>query len=69
MIGDKIADLQAGWNAGVRASILVRTGHGLATERDHPVEVKKAIVVDTLREAIDWVLRLNTASEAHPEPE
>jgi D-glycero-D-manno-heptose 1,7-bisphosphate phosphatase len=69
MIGDKIADLQAGWYAGVRASILVRTGHGLATERDHPVEVKKAIVVDTLREAIDWVLRLNTASEAHPEPE
>ena len=28
MIGDKLIDLQCGWNAGIKASILVRTGYG-----------------------------------------
>ena len=27
-IGDKLIDLQCGWNAGVKKSILVRTGYG-----------------------------------------
>ena len=33
MVGDKIVDLQAGRNAGVRGVALVRTGHGLETEK------------------------------------
>jgi len=35
MVGDKIVDLEAGKNAGVRAVALVRTGHGLETEASH----------------------------------
>ena len=33
MVGDKIVDLQAGRNAGVKGVALVRTGHGLETEK------------------------------------
>src|SRR5213594_3107755 len=32
MIGDKLIDLECGWNAGVKGSILVRTGHGAKRE-------------------------------------
>lgn len=32
MVGDKISDLDCGKNAGVKASILVRTGYGTETE-------------------------------------
>jgi D-glycero-D-manno-heptose 1,7-bisphosphate phosphatase len=28
MVGDKLIDLECGWNAGVKKSILVRTGYG-----------------------------------------
>ena len=34
MIGDKLIDLECGWNAGVKKSILVRTGYGAELERD-----------------------------------
>src|SRR5579872_4662776 len=33
MVGDKLIDLECGWNAGVKKSILVRTGYGAETER------------------------------------
>ena len=33
MVGDKPVDLEAGRNSGVRASLLVRTGHGRETEK------------------------------------
>jgi D-glycero-D-manno-heptose 1,7-bisphosphate phosphatase len=33
-VGDKLIDLQCGWNAGVKRSILVRTGYGREVERD-----------------------------------
>ena len=32
MIGDKHIDLECGWNAGVKKSILVRTGYGKKVE-------------------------------------
>jgi len=32
MVGDKLSDLECGKNAGVRASILIRTGYGAETE-------------------------------------
>ena len=34
MIGDKLIDLECGWNAGVKKSILVRTGYGAELERE-----------------------------------
>ena len=49
MIGDKLIDLECGWNAGVKRAILVRTGYGEQTLREatsHPDHV-----VNDLREA------------------
>ena len=34
MVGDKLIDLECGWNAGVKKSILVRTGYGAELESD-----------------------------------
>ena len=34
IVGDKLIDLQCGWNAGLRGAILVRTGDGAQTERE-----------------------------------
>lgn len=56
MVGDKLIDLECGWNAGVRASILVRTGYGLETERKHSPQLARAVVVDDLPGAVDWIL-------------
>lgn len=52
LVGDKLADLECGWNAGVRASILVRTGYGRETELKHPAAMARAIVVDDLGGAV-----------------
>jgi D-glycero-D-manno-heptose 1,7-bisphosphate phosphatase len=54
MIGDKLIDLECGWNAGVKASILVRTGYGTDVERCGGIN--KAIVVDDLPAAAKWIL-------------
>jgi D-glycero-D-manno-heptose 1,7-bisphosphate phosphatase len=57
MVGDKSIDLECGWSAGVKKSILVRTGYGVESENeliDHPA---RAEVVDDLTGAADWILR------------
>jgi phosphoglycolate phosphatase-like HAD superfamily hydrolase len=56
MIGDKLIDLECGWNAGVRSSILVRTGYGAKTERESPEQVRRAVIVDDLPAAAGWIL-------------
>lgn len=56
MIGDKLIDLECGWNAGVRKSILVRTGYGAAVEKKAPPELSKAVVVQDFAEAVDHIL-------------
>lgn len=56
LIGDKLIDLECGWNAGVRRCILVRTGYGAETERRPAGELKDAVVVDGLGGAADWIL-------------
>jgi D-glycero-D-manno-heptose 1,7-bisphosphate phosphatase len=55
MIGDKLADLEAGWNAGVKKSVLVRTGYGTELERASAGRLGAAIVVDDLSAAADWI--------------
>ena len=55
-IGDKLIDLEAGWNAGVGRCLLVRTGYGAALEKSAPEQLKAAIVVDNLAAAVDWIL-------------
>ena len=57
LIGDKVIDLECGWNAGVKKSILVRTGYGAEVERQQPGEISRAIVVDDLDGAADWILK------------
>lgn len=54
MIGDKLIDLQSGWNAGVKQSLLVRTGYGREVERK--ADLNGAAVVDDLPAAADWIL-------------
>lgn len=56
MIGDKLVDLEAGWNAGVAGSILVRTGYGAGVELKDAAKLKQAPVVDNLAAAADWIL-------------
>jgi D-glycero-D-manno-heptose 1,7-bisphosphate phosphatase len=56
-IGDKLIDLECGWNAGLKKSILVRTGYGARLEQTEPDTVSAAAVVDDLSAAADWILR------------
>ncbi|HTL16766.1 MAG TPA: HAD family hydrolase [Patescibacteria group bacterium] len=56
MIGDKLIDLECGWNAGVKKSILVRTGYGAELELSRPDELTRAWVVDNLSAAADRIL-------------
>lgn len=63
MIGDRRIDLEAGRNAGCRASILVLTGDGQATLNELE-KSKSAVAPDftasSLVEAADWILGSRT---------
>ena len=56
MIGDKALDVECGTNAGVKLSVLVRTGYG----REHESQLGQAhqpfAVTDTLAEAATLIL-------------
>jgi histidinol-phosphate phosphatase family protein len=56
VIGDKWSDLECGWNAGVKKSILVRTGYGRKTEQEHADRLAEAVVADDLPAAAKWIL-------------
>src|ERR1035438_588280 len=58
MVGDKLIDLECGWNAGVKKSILVRTGYGAEMEKEAPEKISRAAVVDDLRGMAGWILNL-----------
>jgi D-glycero-D-manno-heptose 1,7-bisphosphate phosphatase len=64
MVGDKLIDLECGWNAGVRQCILVRTGYGAEFERRSPGRIPPAVVVDGLPEMAAWILRPDLKSSA-----
>jgi D-glycero-D-manno-heptose 1,7-bisphosphate phosphatase len=55
MIGDKLIDLECGWNAGVKKSILVRTGYGRKFEAKEPGKLGQAVVVDNVPAAAEWI--------------
>ena len=61
MIGDKLSDLQCGWNGGVKKCLLVRTGYGAELERESPDKLGDAAVVDNLAAAARWILPENPA--------
>lgn len=56
MIGDKLIDLECGWNAGAKGSILVRTGYGATEARNAAANLARAQVVDDLAAAANWIL-------------
>jgi len=56
MVGDKLIDVLCGRNAGVRRSILVRTGYGAQVERESAEELGDAWVVDDLAAAAEAIV-------------
>ncbi len=56
MIGDKLIDLECGWNAGVHASLLVRTGYGRQVEKEAGPQLARAVIVEDLTAAANWIL-------------
>jgi len=57
MIGDKLIDLECGWNAGVMKCLLVRTGYGADVERTAADQLARAVVAEDLAAAADGILR------------
>lgn len=57
MIGDKLIDLECGWNAGVKRCVLVRTGYGAQAERDNSASLRDAWVADDLAAAAELIVR------------
>ena len=56
MVGDKIIDVECGRNAGVKESILVRTGYGAEVEKKEAARLEKAVVLDDLPACVEWIL-------------
>jgi D-glycero-D-manno-heptose 1,7-bisphosphate phosphatase len=56
MIGDKLIDLECGWKAGVKRSLLVRTGYGMEVEQEGAERLREAVIVNDLPAAADWIL-------------
>ena len=57
LIGDKLSDLECGWNAGVKVCILVRTGYGTGVEREAAGQLGRAVIVNDLPAAAEWILK------------
>jgi D-glycero-D-manno-heptose 1,7-bisphosphate phosphatase len=57
MVGDKLIDLECGWNAGVKESILVRTGYGAEVEKQFQEKITRAVVVDGLPQAAERIVQ------------
>lgn len=55
-IGDKWIDLECGRQAGVRKSLLVRSGYGGQTEAEYAGRLGDVTVVDDLPAAAEWIL-------------
>lgn len=55
MIGDKISDLECGKNAGVKASVLVRTGYGSETEAKLGKGAHPWWIADNLLKAVELI--------------
>jgi D,D-heptose 1,7-bisphosphate phosphatase len=57
MVGDKLIDLECGWNAGVKRSLLVRTGYGVDTERSYAGKLSRAVILGDLSAVADYILK------------
>ena len=64
VVGDKMIDLECGWNAGVGKSILVRTGYGREVEKSGDPRLPAAVIVEDLPAAAAWILDPKADSSA-----
>jgi D-glycero-D-manno-heptose 1,7-bisphosphate phosphatase len=64
MIGDKLIDLECGWNAGVNSCILVRTGYGAQAERESADKLGLAVVAGDLAGAAEHILARRAPASA-----
>jgi phosphoglycolate phosphatase-like HAD superfamily hydrolase len=56
MVGDKLSDLEAGYNAGVK-TILVKTGYGTMAAKDPALaKFAPAYVAENLLAAAEWIM-------------
>jgi D-glycero-D-manno-heptose 1,7-bisphosphate phosphatase len=55
MVGDKLIDVECGWNAGVAKSILVRTGYGATVEAKEGSRLDRALVLDGIPAVAQWI--------------
>ncbi len=55
MVGDKVSDIIAGQNAGCKATVLVRTGHGQESEKLLN-DIEPDVITDGMAEAANWIL-------------
>ena len=60
MVGDKLLDVDCGWNAGVKRSFLVRTGYGAELEKTAPEKLTRCTIVTDLPDLADAILALET---------
>ena len=60
MVGDKLLDVECGWNAGVKRSFLVRTGYGAELEKSAPEKLTRFTIVDDLPALANAILALET---------
>ncbi len=56
LVGDKLIDLECGWNAGLQRCILVRTGYGAAEERKLGANLGRTVVTADVAAAAQWIL-------------
>ncbi|MDB6129865.1 MAG: histidinol-phosphate phosphatase, HAD-superfamily hydrolase subfamily [Verrucomicrobiales bacterium] len=56
MVGDKLIDLECGWNAGVKESFLVRTGYGSKVEKSGQ-DLRGSKVFDSIKECVDHLIK------------
>ena len=69
LVGDKLSDLECGWNAGVKKCVLVRTGYGRQTERESLNQIGRATVVDDVAAGADWILAAISAEKQMGRPQ
>jgi D-glycero-D-manno-heptose 1,7-bisphosphate phosphatase len=66
LVGDKLIDLECGWNAGVRRSLLVRTGYGAESETVLRKAKQPVVVCNDLLEAAEWMLSDSSSPAVRP---
>ena len=61
LIGDKLSDIEAGYNAGVK-TILVKTGYGVEhAKNDKLKKLKPVWIAENLLDAVEWIIKKDSS--------